>query len=51
VRNGVHIRTHGSGGTFEPEDIQAMSLAFEEEQWSRFFEQNFYVDKWSLCRD
>jgi len=21
------------------------------EQWSRFFEQNFYVDKWSLCRD
>jgi hypothetical protein len=30
VRNAVHIRTHGSGGTFEPEDIQAMSLAFEE---------------------
>jgi len=30
VRNGVHIRTHGSGGTFGPEDVQAMSLAFEE---------------------
>ena len=24
------IRAHLSGGTFEPEDIQAMSLAFEE---------------------
>ena len=24
------IRAHFSGGTFEPEDIQAMSLAFEE---------------------
>ena len=26
----VPIRAHFSGGTFEPEDIQAMSLAFEE---------------------
>ena len=24
------IRAHLSGGTFEPEDIEAMSLAFEE---------------------
>ena len=24
------VRAHLSGGTFEPEDIQAMSLAFEE---------------------
>jgi hypothetical protein len=21
-----------------------------EERWSRFFEQNFRVDEWSLCR-
>jgi hypothetical protein len=21
------------------------------ERWSRFFEQNFRVDKWNLCRD
>ena len=26
----VPVRAHLSGGTFEPEDIQAMSLAFEE---------------------
>ena len=26
----VSIRAHLSGGTFEPEDIEAMSLAFEE---------------------
>ena len=23
----------------------------ERERWSRFFEQNFRVDKWNLCRD
>ena len=22
-----------------------------KERWSRFFEQNFRVDKWNLCRD
>ena len=26
----VPIRAHLSGGTFEPQDIEAMSLAFEE---------------------
>ena len=26
----MRIRAHLSGGTFEPEDIEAMSLAFEE---------------------
>jgi hypothetical protein len=26
----VPLRAHLSGGTFEPEDIEAMSLAFEE---------------------
>ena len=23
----------------------------EAQRWSRFFEQNFRVDKWNLCRD
>jgi hypothetical protein len=30
VRNAVPIRAHLSGGTFDPDDIEAMSLAFEE---------------------
>ena len=31
--------------------VESSPWAYGQERWSRFFEQNFRVDKWNLCRD